>query len=125
MVNTKLEVIFLICKHNKLTTHKVNCLVLTNQSPVMIKREAILWGIAIWVITTVTFSMFNAPANGFTSIGFPWRFYSYSTMESSQGSAVKVGFILTYFLFDLIALLAFIILFSIFLLNRRKQLKTS
>lgn len=90
----------------------------------MIKREAILWGIAIWVIITVIFSMFNAPANGSASIGFPSRFYSYSTMESSLGSAVKVGFILTYFLFDLIALLAFIILFSIFLLNRRKQLKT-
>jgi hypothetical protein len=90
----------------------------------MIKKKAILWGIAIWVIITVIFSMFNAPANGSISIGFPWRFYSYSTMESSLGSAVKVGFILTYFLFDLIALLAFIILFSIFLLNRRKQLET-
>ena len=91
----------------------------------MIKKKAILWGIAIWIIITVIFSMFNAPANGSASIGFPWRFYSYSTMESSMGSGYSVRFIFIYFLLDLIALLAFIILFSIFLLNRRKQLKTS
>jgi len=90
----------------------------------MIKKKAIFWGIAIWIIITIIFSMFNAPANGLTSIGFPWHFYSYSTMESSLGSGFAVRFLLIYFLLDLIALLAFIILFSIFLLNRRKQLKT-
>lgn len=91
----------------------------------MIKKKAIFWGIAIWIIITLIFSVFNAHANGFISIGFPWHFYSYKTMEASSGSALTVSFLLIDFLLDLIALLALIILLNIILLNRRKHPKIS
>ncbi|MGF7040044.1 hypothetical protein [Mucilaginibacter lappiensis] len=91
----------------------------------MIKKKAIWLGLTIWIIITVVFSTVDAPSDGFTSVGFPLHFYSYIEGKVALGSWTEVGFILTNFLIDFIALLAFIILFSIFLLNRRKQLKTS
>jgi uncharacterized membrane protein len=90
----------------------------------MIKTKAIWLGITIWIIITVVFSKFDAPADGFTSIGFPLHFYTYFEGKSASGSSIDHGLILTYFLVDFIALLAFIILFSIILPGRRKPIKT-
>lgn len=89
----------------------------------MIKKKAVLWGIAIWIVATIIFSMFDAPSDGFTSIGFPWHFYSYNYGNSTLVSGFAIKFSFTDFLLDLIALLAFIILFSIILSNRQKQPK--
>lgn len=88
----------------------------------MIKRKAIWLAIAIWIIITVVFSRFDAPADGFTSIGFPLHFYTYFEGKSADGSFIKHGVILTYFLIDLIALIAFIFLIRIILLSRRKPI---
>lgn len=88
----------------------------------MIKKKAILWGIPIWIIITVAFSTFDAAADGFTSIGFPLHFYTYFEGKSASGSFIKHGVILTYFLIDVIALIAFILLVRIILLSRRKPI---
>jgi len=89
----------------------------------MIKTKAIWLGIAIWIIITVVFSKSDAPSDGFTSIGFPLHFYSYTGGKLSSGSYINNGVILTYLLVDFIALIVFIVLLHIILLSRRKPFK--
>ncbi|MBB6112496.1 hypothetical protein [Mucilaginibacter lappiensis] len=89
----------------------------------MIKTKAIWLGIAIWIIITVVFSKFDAPADGFSSIGFPLHFYTYFEGKSASGSSIDHGIILTYLLVDFIALIVFIVLLHVILSGRRKPIK--
>jgi len=58
----------------------------------MIKKKAIFWGIAIWIIIAIIFSMFNAPTNGSISIAFHGIFVFIQLWDHPWGAGIVLDF---------------------------------
>ncbi|TFF38742.1 hypothetical protein [Mucilaginibacter psychrotolerans] len=87
----------------------------------MIRKDAILIGIVVWVILTFLFMENNAAIDGFTAIGFPWQFYRYTGGKLAYVDQSQLGFNFSNFILDLSSLAAFIYGANIFLQRNLKK----
>lgn len=65
----------------------------------------------------------KSATDGFTILGFPWHFYSYTNGKLAYVNQSQLGFNLSNFILDLTALGGFIYLVNIFLERSLKKIK--
>lgn len=75
-----------------------------------IKTAPTLIAIFVFIVITGFYSTYEAPSDGWTEIGFPYPFYIYTGGKIDPASIghIDLGFIVRYFLIDLVVLALFI-----------------
>ncbi|CAM4377801.1 hypothetical protein SAMN06265348_114130 [Pedobacter westerhofensis] len=79
-----------------------------------IKTTPILIAILVFISITGFYSTNDAPSDGWTEIGFPYPFYTFTggKIDPAAVNEIEMGFILRYFLIDLLVLALFIYVFN-------------
>lgn len=90
----------------------------------MIRKEAIIIGVAAWVVLTFLFTNDKTATEGFTGVGIPWNFYRYTSGGIGYVNHSQTGFNMNNFILDLTALAALVYGLHVFL-ERNVKKKTN